>query len=29
MGDYYHLYIKADVSLLADVFEKFGNMCLE
>ena len=29
MGDYYDLYLKTDVLLLADVFEKFINMCLE
>ena len=29
MGDYHDLYLKTDVSLLADVFEKFINMCLE
>ena len=29
MGDYHDLYLKADVSLLADVFEKFINTCLD
>ena len=29
MGDYRDLYLKADVLLLADVFEKFINTCLE
>ena len=29
MGDYYDLYLKTDVLLLADVFEKFINICLE
>ena len=29
MGDYYDLYFKTDVLLLAGVFEKFINMCLE
>ena len=29
MGDYHDLYLKADVLLLADVFEKFINTCLE
>ena len=29
MGDYHDLYLKADVLLLADVFEKFFNTCLE
>ena len=29
MGDYQDLYLKRDVLLLADVFEKFINMCLE
>ena len=28
-GDYYDIYLKADVLLLADVFEKFINTCLE
>ena len=29
MGDYHGLYLKADVLLLADVFEKFISTCLE
>ena len=29
MGDYRDLYLKADVLLLADVFEKFISTCLE
>ena len=29
MGDYHDLYLKTDILLLADVFEKFMNMCLE
>ena len=29
MDDYYDLYLRADVLLLADVFEKFINACLE
>ena len=29
MGDYYDLYFKTDVLLLAGVFEKFINTCLE
>ena len=29
MSDYRDLYLKTDVLLLADVFEKFNNMCLE
>ena len=29
MGDYYDLYLKTDVSLLADVFEKLINICLD
>ena len=29
MGEYHDLYLKADVSLLCDVFEKFINVCLE
>ena len=29
MGDYHDLYLKRDVLLLADVFEKFIKMCLD
>ena len=29
MGDYHDLYLKADVLSLADVFEKFINICLK
>ena len=29
MGDYHVLYLKADVSLLADVFKKFIKTCLD
>ena len=29
MGDYYHIYLKTDVLLLADVFEKFIDTCLQ
>ena len=29
MGDYRDLYLKTDVLLLTDVFEKFINTCLE
>ena len=29
LGEYHHLYIQNDTLLLADVFEKFWNMCLK
>ena len=29
MGDYHDLYLKTDVLLLADVFQKFIGVCLE
>ena len=29
IGDYHDLYLKIDALLLADVLEKFINMCLE
>ena len=29
MGDYHNLYLKTDVSLLTDVFEKFISTCLD
>ena len=29
MGDYYDLYLKTDILLLADVFEQFISTCLE
>ena len=29
LGEYHDLYVQSDTLLLADVFEKFTNMCLE
>ena len=29
MGDYHHHYLKKNVLLLADVFEKFIDMCMK
>ena len=29
MGDYHDLYVQTDTLLLADVFEKFGDKCIE
>ena len=29
MGDYYDLYIQTDTLLLADVFQKFRDTCIE
>ena len=29
LGEYHHLYVQSDTSLLADVFENFRYMCLE
>ena len=29
MGDYHHLYLKTDLSLIADVFKKFIDTCLK
>ena len=29
MGDYHDLYLKTDILLLADAFEKFIQTCLE
>ena len=28
MGDYHHYYLKKDILLLADIFEKFIDTCL-
>ena len=29
LGDYHDLYVQSDTLLLADVFEKFRNTCIE
>ena len=29
LGEYHDLYVQSDTLLLADVYEKFRNMCLE
>ena len=29
LGEYHNLYVQSDTLLLADVYENFGNMCLE
>ena len=29
LGEHHHLYVQSDTLLLADVFEKFGNVCLK
>ena len=29
LGEYHDLYVQSDTLLLADVFEKFRNMCLK
>ena len=29
LGDYHHLYVESNTLLLADVFEKFRNKCIE
>ena len=29
LGDYHDLYVQCDTLLLADVFENFGNTCIE
>ena len=29
LGEYHNLYVPSDTLLLADVFEKFRNMCLK
>ena len=29
LGDYHDLYVQSDTPLLADVFENFGNKCIE
>ena len=29
LGNYHDLYVQSDTLMLADVFEKFGNKCIE
>ena len=29
LGEYHNLFVQSDILLLADLFEKFRNMCLE
>ena len=29
MGEYHDLYVQSDTLLLADIFQKFRNMCIE
>ena len=29
LGEYHHLYVQSDTLLLADVFERFRNTCIE